>query len=76
LTDDKRRQMPSMSLSSFKDGSNSSKIRPLQAFDSHSELDNLLVSIWRNINGFGMDGFSDDPPHATTSGFALESVQN
>jgi hypothetical protein len=23
-----------------------------------------------------MDGFSDSPPHAATSGFALESVQN
>jgi hypothetical protein len=76
LTDDKRRQIPSMSLSSFKNGSNSSKIRLLQAFDSHNELESLLVSVLRNFKGFGMDGFSDSPPHAATSGFALESVQN
>lgn len=75
LTEDKRRQIPLISLSSFNSGSNSSKMWLLLAFDSHNEFDSLLVSAWRNFNGFGFGVVFTASPHATTSGFTLVSVQ-
>lgn len=74
LTEDKRRQIPFISLSSFKSGSNSSKMRLLLAFDSHRVFDSLVVSTWRNFNGLGFGDVGTASPQPTTSGFAFVSL--